>query len=232
LGLFRGVTAVAIGAAPAHAIYFTGYEYFKKKFGGDKENPYQFVQTGSAGILATLMSDAVLVPMDAVKQKRQLSLIPYKGNIDCIQRVIKSEGVTALYAGYTTTLTMNVPYNFVYFATYETLRRFFKSDPEAYDPLAHVLAGGGAGVTAAALSNPLDVAKTRLQTQGDVGKMYHGMVDALKTIWREEGWAGYSRGVVPRMVFHSMSAGICWSVYEYMKYALGADKKKTATRSN
>jgi hypothetical protein len=29
-----------------------------------------------------------------------------------------------------------------------------------------------AGVAAAGLTNPLDVAKTRLQTQGDVGKTY------------------------------------------------------------
>jgi hypothetical protein len=81
----------------------------------------------------------------------------------------------------------------------------------SYDPTVHLLAGAGAGMLASAFTNPFDVAKTRyllfffvietemsfvdrifitlfrLQTQGDVGKLYKGMVDALSTIWREEG---------------------------------------------
>lgn len=221
LGFFRGMTAVAAGAAPAHAIYFASYEFFKERFGGNKStlghNP---IPTGTAGVIATLLSDAVLVPMDAVKQKRQLSIKQYRGTIDCIRTVLRVEGVRALYAGYTTTLTMNVPYNFLYFATYESLRKIFKTSSE-FDPVAHIFAGGGAGVAAAGLTNPLDVAKTRLQTQGDVGKTYKGMIDAMKTIWREEGARGYTRGIGPRMLFHSMSAGLCWSAYEYMKYVLG-----------
>jgi hypothetical protein len=80
--------------------------------------------------------------MDAVKQKRQLSLKQYRGTLDCLRTVLKVEGVRALYAGYTTTLTMNVPYNFVYFATYESLRKIFKMKRE-FDPIAHFIAGGG-----------------------------------------------------------------------------------------
>jgi hypothetical protein len=62
--LYRALT---IAPAPAHAIYFTGYEYFKHKFGGDRieNNPYQFAQTGSAGILATVRPRASrFVPQD------------------------------------------------------------------------------------------------------------------------------------------------------------------------
>jgi solute carrier family 25 iron transporter 28/37 len=89
-----------------------------------------------------VLSDAVLVPMDAVKQKRQLSLKAYRGTFDCLRTVVRVEGVRALYAGYITTLTMNVPYNFIYFATYESFRKILKTKRE-FDPVAHILAGGG-----------------------------------------------------------------------------------------
>ena len=39
------------------------------------------------------------------------------------------------------------------------------SDPDSFNPLVHSVAGAAAGGIAAACSNPLDVIKTRLQTQ-------------------------------------------------------------------
>lgn len=37
---------------------------------------------------------------------------------------------------------------------------------------------------------------------------YQGMLDALQTIWKDEGMVGFTRGIKPRMVFHSMSAAV------------------------
>jgi solute carrier family 25 iron transporter 28/37 len=220
VGLFRGVSAMATGAAPAHAMHFATYEFCKKRFGGNKEGHHPF-STAAAGICATIISDAILTPMDAVKQRMQLGARKYNGMIDCVKTIVGKEGVTALYAGYTTTLIMNIPYVAIYFASYESLRKFLKRGSEhEFDPLAHCLAGGGAGMLAATLTNPFDVAKTRLQTQGDVGRQYKGMVNTMLTIWKEEGKSGYTRGLKPRIALHSMSAAICWVTYEWMKFAL------------
>ena len=90
-----------------------------------------------------MISDAILVPMDVIKQKRQLSFRNYSGTVDCLKRVVATEGVKALYAGYTTTILMSVPYNFVYFPMYEALRKLLKSDPSEYNVFAHVVAGAG-----------------------------------------------------------------------------------------
>jgi len=219
-GLFRGVSAVAAGAAPAHAMHFATYEFCKKRLGGNVDGHHP-LRNGAAGICATLVSDAILTPMDAVKQKMQLRAKHYNGLVDCVRTVIKYEGFRALYASYTTTLLMNIPYNAVYFASYESLRTVLKRGKESeFDIWAHLLAGAGAGSFAAALTNPFDVAKTRLQTQGDTGKRYTGMVNTLATIWQEEGKGGFLRGLKPRVALHSTSAAICWMTYEYVKFAL------------
>eukprot|EP01102_Stenamoeba_stenopodia_P008295 TRINITY_DN2372_c0_g1_i1.p1 TRINITY_DN2372_c0_g1~~TRINITY_DN2372_c0_g1_i1.p1 ORF type:complete len:315 (+),score=52.97 TRINITY_DN2372_c0_g1_i1:38-946(+) len=217
-GLFRGVSAIAAGAAPAHAIYFASYEFFKNQFGGFQPGHHPFA-TASAGILATTMSDAVLTPMDAVKQKMQLGMRSYSGFIDCVKTTYKLYGLRGFYAGYTTTLTMNVPYTAIYFASYESLKKYITKNKSLseHSAIDHFLAGGGAGILASGFTNPLDVAKTRLQTQGDSGKLYQGMTDAVAKIWREEGMRGYLKGIRPRMMFHSMAAAICWCTYEAVK---------------
>lgn len=71
---------------------------------------------------------------------------------------------------------------------------------------------------AGGITNPLDVAKTRLQTQSDMGVYYQDLRHALYHIKQKEGWRGFSRGVFPRMLFFSMAAGIQWVTYEYVKY--------------
>lgn len=89
------------------------------------------------------MSDAVLVPMDVIKQKRQLSIRNYSGTIDCLKSVVTKEGPGVLYAGYMTTIIMSIPYNFIYFSTYEMLRKLLKTNPSEYNVKAHIIAGGG-----------------------------------------------------------------------------------------
>jgi solute carrier family 25 (mitochondrial iron transporter), member 28/37 len=222
-GLFRGIKAMALGAAPAHAIYFATYEAGKDVFGAHRTDGHHPVATAAAGIMATVCSDAVLTPMDAVKQKMQLQRREYVSVRACIRHTLASEGLLrGFYGGYTTTLTMNVPYVSVYFASYESLKKTMAQSPY-FDPHSHslhLIAGAGAGTLAAAFTNPLDVAKTRLQTQGDAGRMYNGMVDALHTLRVEEGWGAFTKGIRPRMLFHSLSGAICWSTYEYMKMLL------------
>lgn len=53
-----------------------------------------------------------------------------------------------------------------------------------------------------------------------MGVYYMGMIDALKHIKSKEGWMGFTRGIVPRMLFFSMAASIQWVSYEYVKYVI------------
>ena len=59
--------------------------------------------------------------------------------------------------------------------------------------LSKAIAGTGAGVVATALCSPLDVAKTRIQVQSTAAAQgrYSGVIQALLTIYREEGVRGW-----------------------------------------
>mgnify|MGYP005993612373 CR=1 FL=1 len=195
-------------------------------FGGKKkgDTSYHPVAYFSAGVIATVFSEAVFTPMDTVKQKLQLGIKDYNGVIDCCRKTYKQRGIwRGFYAGYTTTLVMNVPYSGTYFASYEFLKRLLLPEGVDHSNFVNCVAGGGAGILSAALTNPLDVARTRLQTQSDVTGVikYNNMHHALKVLWKEEGFSALTAGIVPRMLFHSTSAAICWATYEYVKKLLG-----------
>ena len=82
---------------------------------------------------------------------------------------------------------------------------------ENREALAKALAGTSAGVLSTCLCSPLDVAKTRVQVATTVGgaEKYDGIVRALVTIYREEGFVGWFHGLTPAVC----SVGVFWTVY-------------------
>lgn len=226
LGLYRGVAAMGLGAGPAHAVYFSVYETCKRKLGGNRPGHHPLLHALS-GVIATTASDAVLTPMDVVKQRLQLRSSPYLGVRDCMMRVMREEGFGAFYASYRTTVVMNAPFTAVHFSTYEAVKQVLSEvSPEKANEegiLVHVTAGGTAGALASAVTTPLDVVKTRLQCQGVCGAdtFSSGSIRmALKQIVAKEGPRALLQGLKPRVLFHTPAAAICWSTYEAMKNIL------------
>jgi len=87
---------------------------------------------------------------------------------------------------------------------------------KSYDPLTHCVAGGLAGGAAAAVTTPLDVIKTLLQTRGTVQdaeiRNANGLMQAARIIKARNGWGGFFRGLRPRILQTMPSTAICWYV--------------------
>lgn len=150
----------------------------------------------------------------------QLRGSPYKSVAQCAATVYRNEGLGAFYVSYPTTLTMSVPFTAVQFSAYESLKSFMNPSG-AYSPVTHVVAGGIAGGLAAAVTTPLDVAKTLLQTRGSSTeeriRNARGMGEALKIIVERDGWRGLKRGMLPRVLTVAPSTAISWLSYEFFK---------------
>ncbi|KDQ19007.1 hypothetical protein BOTBODRAFT_170978 [Botryobasidium botryosum FD-172 SS1] len=222
--LWRGVASVIAGAGPAHAVYFGTYEIVKDMTGGNREG-HQFLSTSVAGASATITSELFMTPFDVIKQRMQMHNSQHRMVWSCARAVYRTEGVGAFFISYPTTLIMSVPFTAAQFTTYEYLKK--KLNPsEVYSPVTHVIAGGLAGGFAAALTTPLDVAKTLLQTRGNSQEAEirnaKGMLDAFRIIWRRDGLRGFSRGLTPRVLTFMPSNALCWLSYEFFKVAIGA----------
>lgn len=222
----RGMGAVVLGAGPAHAFYFATYEHTKELM--DKVNVNHQVSYVISAVTATLIHDAISNPTEVIKQRLQMYNSPYKSVMHCAKTVFRTEGMSAFYRSYSTQLCMNVPYQAIHFSTYEFFQNLLNKDRQ-YNPRVHMTAGAAAGAAAAALTTPLDVCKTLLNTQEDgVGKT-RGLVQAVQKVYKAAGIRGFFKGMQPRILYQMPATAICWSTYEFFKYLLNRTEKVKPT---
>ncbi|KAJ1525289.1 hypothetical protein ONE63_010112 [Megalurothrips usitatus] len=223
--MVRGMGPVLCGAGPAHALYFSCYEAVKGSLTQKNQILNDHVAYFAAGSVATIMHDSVMTPVDVVKQRLQMYNSPYRNMLHAAQNIWKNEGIWAFYRSYTTQLSMNVPFQSIHFVMYEFCQSITNKD-RSYNPKAHVISGGIAGGIAAAITTPLDVCKTLLNTQQ--AARTDGFFEAVKTVHRLGGVRGFFRGLAARVLFVCPSTAICWSTYELFKYLLQGQNEKRA----
>ncbi|XP_058497294.1 mitoferrin-2-like [Solea solea] len=239
----RGVNVLAVGAGPAHALYFACYEKIRFSL-SDAIHPgaNSHFANGVAGCMATVLHDAMMNPAEVVKQRMQMYNSPYRSVLECMGSLLRREGPAAFYRSYTTQLTMNVPFQALHFMTYEYLQELLNPHRQ-YNPSSHVVSGALAGAVAAAVTTPLDVCKTLLNTQevqavhvvqaeaataagaagataAPISRHIAGLGEAFRTVYRMGGTPAFFKGVQARVIYQMPSTAISWSVYEFFKYVI------------
>uniref|UniRef100_A0A6G1SEU3 Mitoferrin-1 n=1 Tax=Aceria tosichella TaxID=561515 RepID=A0A6G1SEU3_9ACAR len=175
-----------------------------------------------AGCGATVVHDAVMNPVEVVKQRMQMYKSPFKTSLTCARHILKHEGLKAFYRSYFTQLTMNLPYHSLHFVTYEYMQDLTNRQRD-YNPKAHVISGAIAGALASAVTTPLDVCKTLLNTQEKLALVaansdrISGLLDASRVVYKCCGFRGYFHGIQARVLVAMPSTAISWSVYEFFK---------------
>lgn len=219
-GLFRGIGVTAMGAGPAHAMYFTCYEQAKVSFGATQSGQ-GLVGVAGAAVVATVAHEGTMTPIEVVKQRLQQHNSPYSSSSDCIRSTFKQEGFRAFYRSFTTQIIMSVPFQITHLLTYEWLN--YRLNPEGgYSPQTHMLSGAGAGAVASAITNPFDVAKTLLNTQEPLMERQRisGIKPAFAAIYERAGLRGFANGITARVVMAAPATAVSWTVYEFFKHAL------------
>ncbi|KAI9863457.1 MAG: asparaginyl-tRNA synthetase [Vezdaea acicularis] len=213
--LWRGMSSVVVGAGPAHAVYFATYEAVKQAMGGNEGTgaDHHPLAAASSGACATVASDALMNPFDVIKQRMQVHGSIYKSMAECARIVYRTEGISAFYVSYPTTLAMTIPFTAMQFTAYESISKVMNPS-KAYDPVTHCVAGGLAGAFAAGVTTPLDVIKTLLQTRGNANDLEirnaRGLWNAARIIKQRSGFGGFFRGLRPRIITTMPSTAICW----------------------
>lgn len=226
----KGMGVMVIGAGPAHALYFSSYEKLKRVLSGTETGGKNPIAQMAAGTVSTMLHDAIMNPADVIKQRIQMYNSPYKNALTCGLSILKNEGLNAFYRSYPTQLGMNIPFHCTHLAIYEFTQE--KINPRRiYNPTAHLISGGLAGALASAITTPLDVCKTLLNTQEanvlKSSKKAHikGFVNAISIIYKCCGVRGYFNGLGARMMFSAPSTAISWTVYESFKSYLSLNNK-------
>ena len=76
------------------------------------------------------------------------------------------------------------------------------------------LCGLTAGIFASVVTHPADVIKTSLQLFPERFGHRSGSLDALRFIYRSQGWTGFMAGLMPRLVRRTLISAMSWTVFD------------------
>lgn len=188
-----------------------------------------FVINVVAGGLAGAATAVFVCPLDVLKTRMQVQTVQtgqLRYNLRSgLGHILKEEGWHGLYRGLSPTLLALLPNWAVYFTVYERLKVSFADRFAGGTPSTGTYVGAAAvaGLATQVVTNPLWVAKTRLQTQHmelkwrrPSGPMYTGAFNTLWRMAREEGLHGLYSGLGPTMLGIAHVA-IQFPLYEFLK---------------
>lgn len=218
--IYSGLGSAALGSAPGAAIFFVSYETSKRLLGPKFTPDTQFGAHMIAAAFAEIVACIVRVPVEVVKQRAQANR--NMTSIRALKLTLTQESLLGLYRGYFSTVFREVPFSLVQFPLWELLMEHLanrKGERRKIEFWEASLCGAIAGGVSAALTTPLDVAKTRIMLAERNSTLAQGNVaTALKQVWMEKGFKGLFAGLAPRVMWISMGGAIFLGVYDQMKY--------------
>lgn len=134
-------------------------------------------------------------------------------------RIVREEGFRAFWKGNLVTIAHRLPYSSISFYAFERYKNLLQliTGEENHgigtDLFIRLAGGGLAGITAASVTYPLDLVRTRLSAQRNV-IYYRGIWHALHTISREEGILGLYKGLGACLLGVGPNLAISFSVYD------------------
>lgn len=228
VALYKGLPAHLLACLPGNGIFYFTYERMK-----DWLTPHISNEAASqmvAAAAACVASLAIYSPMEVVKQRVMVGRAGVTSR-DMFRAIVADGGLAELYRGIAAGALTWVPYLSLYFVFYEGLtaralrtRKALAdgdgdSDAASGELPFHVTLGCGmtAGVFAAAITNPFDVVKTRVQVGGRGSAL-----DVARQIAATEGAAGFTRGAFARAAMLAPSSSLTVACFASLKAALDA----------
>ncbi|KAL3426301.1 mitochondrial carrier protein [Phlyctema vagabunda] len=245
--LIRGATAPILGYGALNALLFVTYNRTSALLSGggaDEVTPTLWTtwMVGAVGGLATWV---ISTPTELIKCRAQMQQATVTSSWGITREILRREGVRGLYfGGVVTALRDSIGYGF-YFWSYELSTRLMTSQEQdqgsAGGEAAKVLLCGGlAGVVTWASVFPLDVIKTRVQTQAfgpenapllepgrpsqPVLQRRLGAVEIAKAAYHQDGMRVFFRGLGICSVRAFIVNAAQWAVYEWIMRELSPAK--------
>ncbi|XP_031755845.1 S-adenosylmethionine mitochondrial carrier protein isoform X1 [Xenopus tropicalis] len=169
-GIYAGVPSTAVGSFPNAAAFFVTYESAKQLLHSDSSYLSPIIHMAAAS-LGEVVACLIRVPSEVIKQRAQVS--PSSTTYQMLSATLRQEGIKGLYRGYKSTVLREIPFSLVQFPLWESLKDLWSwKQGRAVDSWQSAVCGAFAGGFAAALTTPLDVAKTRIMLAKVICRSY------------------------------------------------------------
>jgi solute carrier family 25 (adenine nucleotide translocator) protein 4/5/6/31 len=201
------------------------------KVGKSESGAVNFIVDFLMGGVSAAVSKTAAAPIERIKLliQNQDEMLkagrldrPYKGIVDCFSRVVKNEGIVALWRGNLANVLRYFPTQALNFAFKDYFKRMFgySKEKDGYTKwfIGNLASGGAAGACSLFFVYSLDYARTRLANdnksskKGGGERQFNGLIDVYRKTLATDGIAGLYRG------FNISCAGII--VYRGLYFGL------------
>ncbi|KAK3918747.1 S-adenosylmethionine mitochondrial carrier protein [Frankliniella fusca] len=231
--VYRGIAPAAAGSVPCAALFFCSYNSCKNNLGNLIRPDFQPVVHLVSASVGEIAASSIRTPVEVIKQRLQASVTKHSA-LQLTINLWREEGIKGFYRGLGSTILREVPFSCLQFPLWEILKSSWQEKKGiTLLPWEGALCGAIAGGFSAAITTPLDVAKTRIMLYS---KSSHnpialphevpGVIDTLRTVYRGEGIQGLFSGITPRVIWITIGGLIFFGVYEFSVYSLEDDSNK------
>ncbi|KAK7198038.1 mitochondrial carrier protein [Novymonas esmeraldas] len=196
------------------ANYRDGY----KRWFGDA---HKVLEDATAGCLIGL-GEVFLLPLDRLKVLSQTNEAAMRGGL---LPLLRQEGVRGMYAGTVVTMCRNAPGSFCLFGGTAFTKGYIfgLSDYRSATLFQNMCASTIGACLSIAISNPMDVVKTRVQHQ--VAGDRRNAVMTATAMLREEGVTSFFKGLTPKIIASAPKLIFAYTMTEYFVKMMNASKK-------
>lgn len=131
-GFYKGATPPLFMGGFLNAVMFATNGQMKNIVHRDKSKPISKKQVVLAAEMTVPIYCAFLSPVDMVKNRLQIQMNSttklYNGPVDCVMKVLKSEGFKGLFKGFVTTCMMRSVGSPTYFLSYELCKNLLTKE--------------------------------------------------------------------------------------------------------
>ncbi|KAJ6498771.1 mitochondrial carrier domain-containing protein [Mycena sanguinolenta] len=241
LAFYKGTLTPLLGIGVCVSIQFGALEFTKRHFaarnmangtGGEGGATLSSSQLFSAGVFAGIANGFVSGPVEhiRIRLQTQSAVKPdYRGPFDAIKKIYSAHGVPGVFKGQGVTLVREAAGYGVYFLAYEKLVQGEMAQKgirrDQINPMNAILYGAAAGYALWGIIYPIDMIKSRMQTDGfsaATGQKYKSAIDCVRTVWRTEGIAAFTRGLTPTLIRSPFANGATFLGFEMASRALNS----------
>ncbi|KAF8642396.1 hypothetical protein AX16_009664 [Volvariella volvacea WC 439] len=219
-GLWKGAGTSLLIGVPSSTSYILTYDHLLNVV-LPPAIPSKALVPLVSGILARTFITSVMSPLELIRTNLQSTPLspdnPHtlRSVLTSVRALVHKQGIRCLWRGLGPTLWRDVPFSGIYWASYEAWKGEFRNHGHQ-GPAVAFSSGAVSGVTAALLTSPFDVLKTRRQAllmSGSNARIV-GTISLMSHIARTEGVSALFAGLMPRVAKIAPACGIMIACYE------------------
>lgn len=227
--LWRGNLANVIRYFPTQALNFAFKDTYKNMFmkGVDKNRDFWkfFLGNLASGGAAGATSLCFVYPLDFARTRLAVDVgkgpdsREFKGLVDCLVKITKSDGPIGLYRGFFVSVQGIIIYRAAYFGMFDTIKVFLASDTKKLNFFVAWAVAQVVTVSSGIASYPWDTVRRRMMMQsGRKDVLYKNTWDCTVKIVKTEGFLALFKGAMSN-IFRGTGGALVLALYdEIQKY--------------